>query len=132
VPETQKTETEKLGENRQVVPRFTVRQIINGVVMILSLVFWGYNADNVIKTTRQTIKAVGTYHSLKASNQLNQISFSILTYYYRYNRLPESLKLLEEAGYPAASIIASEGRALIYEPDSMKGEFRIKAQDESN
>jgi hypothetical protein len=131
VSEPQKTEAEKIGEDRQVFPRFTVRQIMNGVVMILSLVFLGYNADNFIKTTRQTIKAAGTYHSLKAANQLNQVSFSILTYYYRYHRLPESLKLLEEAGYPVASIIASEGRGIVYEPDSMKGEFRIGAQDES-
>lgn len=127
--EPQNMETEKIGDVRHILPRLTVRQIISGVVMIVCLALLGSNSDQSLKTMYQAVHIAGFYHGLKTYNQLKQTGFSILTYFYRYNRLPDSLELLKEAGYPADFIIASEGRAILYKPDNTSGTFNLKAQD---
>jgi hypothetical protein len=127
--EAQNIEMEKIGDIRQIRPSLTVRQIISGVVMIVCLALLGSNSDKSLKTMRQAVQVAGFYHGLNTYNQLKQTDFSILTYFYRYNRLPDSLELLEEAGYPADFIIASKGRAILYKPDNTSGTFNLKARD---
>ena len=125
----QKAETKKVGGARRVLPRLTVRQVMSGVVILACLAFLGYSTGKLIKTMDRTLKAAGYYHRLKTSNQVKQVGSSILIYYYRNNRLPVSLELLKNEGYPAEPIIASEGRAILYEPDNMKGLFSLRVQD---
>ena len=125
----QKAETKKVGGARRVLPRLTVRQVMSGVVILACLAFLGYSTGKLIKTMDQTLKAAGYYHRLKTSNQVKQVGSSILIYYYRNNRLPVSLELLKNEGYPAEPIITSEGRAILYEPDNMKGLFSLRVQD---
>lgn len=125
----QDMEMEKIGDVRQTLPRLTVRQFISGVVMIVCLALLGSNSDKLSGTIRQAVHVAGFYHGLKTYNELKQTGFSILTYFYRTNRLPDSLELLKEAGYPAEFIIASEGRALLYKPDGTSGTFNLKTQD---
>ena len=125
----QKAETKKVGGARRVLPRLTVRQVMSGVVILACLAFLGYSAGKLIKTMDRTLKAAGYYHRLKTSNQVKQAASSILIYYYRSNRLPVSLELLKNEGYPAEPIITSEGRAILYEPDNMEGQFSIRIQD---
>lgn len=125
----QKAEAKKVGGARRVLPRLAVRQVISGVVILACLAFLGYSAGNLIKAMDRTLKAAGYYHRLKTSNQVKQAGSSILIYYYRNNRLPVSLELLKKEGYPAESIIASEGRAILYEPNDQEGQFSIRVQD---
>jgi len=125
----QKAETKKVGGARRVLPRLTVRQVMSGVVILACLAFLGYSTGKLIKTMDRTLKAAGYYHRLKTSNQVKQVGSSILIYYYRNNRLPVSLELLKNEGYPAEPIITSEGRAILYEPDNMEGQFSIRIQD---
>ena len=129
VVEPRKIETEKVGEVRKILPRLTVRQIISGMVMLACLVFLGQSAAKFTNTMHRTIETAGYYDRLKTSNQVKQVGSSILTYYYRNNRLPVSLELLNQEGYPAGLILASEGRAMIYEPDDITGVFSIRVQD---
>ncbi len=127
--EPQKTETEKVGGVSWIFPVLTIRQVVSGVVIVACLALLSSGADQFVKTMRQTVKAAGYYHSFKTSNQVKQISLSILTYFYKYNRLPASLKSLNEEGYPADYIIEKEGRAILYEPDDTKDAFIIRVQD---
>ena len=127
--EPQKTEEEKGVGTRQISSRLTVPQLISSVLMLACLVFLSHSAGNFINTMHRTIETAEYYDRLKTSNQVKQVGSSILTYYYRNNRLPVSLELLNREGYPAGPILASEGRAMIYEPDDITGVFSIRVQD---
>ncbi|MBI3811149.1 MAG: DUF4388 domain-containing protein [Nitrospirae bacterium] len=127
--EPKKMDPDKAGRARRIIPILSVRQILSGLFLILCLVFWGSSSGKFVGSIDQMVKASGLYHEFKTANQLKQTGFSVLSYYYRYNRLPESLELLNVAGYPAGFIIASEGSAVVYEPDILNGSFSIRVQD---
>ena len=125
----EKIKTEKIRAARHGLPRLTGRQIISSVVMVVCLVFIGLNSNRMLKTMHQSVKSSELYSELMVSNQLKRTGFSILSYFYRYNRLPESLHLLKEEGYPAEFIISSTGRAIIYTPENTKSTFNLKWRD---
>ncbi len=124
-----KLEGEKVVGDRKKLPRISIQHTVSGIFIVFCLIFGGLNAEKAVKSIYQTGRIPRYYYELIKGNQLKQAGFSILTYFYRYNRLPDELQLLKEEHYPGLFKISSTGREILYIPDNAKGLFVLKAQD---
>jgi len=105
------------------------RNIISGILMMACFLFVLASYGKIMKTGGQALHGLGIYHELKRNNQLKQIQNSVLTFYYRNNKLPPSLSVLIKEGYPLDSRIDSVGVEFHYGPSSSQNEFFVKFKE---
>jgi Domain of unknown function (DUF4388) len=103
------------------------RQLINGSIILACFLFWGLNLDRLAGTLAQSNKIAESYTGMTKTNLLNRMSFSVETYYYQKEHLPESLESLVQDGYTSAdSVKLLSGIGVKYEPDNERGTFILR------
>lgn len=146
--EPQRAEGEKIEEIGQAIDRKTGGRLISGFIITACLLFWGSGLDQLIEGLQQPKEVMVFYHQLESFNKVKRVGFSIMTYFFRYNRLPESLEVLIRGYSQAPGDFARErafrhralesaaaswnaglsGRDVLYEPNNEMGTFVIEVR----
>ncbi|HLG25575.1 MAG TPA: DUF4388 domain-containing protein [Candidatus Gracilibacteria bacterium] len=114
-------------------PILTLRHFISAAFIISCISLFGFASNRFIATARQAGEMAEIYHNLKTSNLINQVSYTLISVYYRNKTLPDSLKSMNQNGsVPSGLETALKDGEVLYEPDDNGGLFRLSIQNQEN
>lgn len=103
------------------------RQLMSGSIIVACLLFWGLTFDRLAGTVAQWNNVGEFYTGLTKPNLLNRMRFSVLTYFYQNQHLPDSLEVLARERYISAGLVKMlSGIGVKYETDNERGVFILR------